>query len=118
MMVDAGLDSRGDAWEVGARGSALIVTLNPGAWQLDFEGGSAERDRFTEAVARATSGAVFCAHCGNEIVPCAGGALPVCKGWIHAAYAERHPVGAHYCGARSVNPSAEPASPESSGAPS
>jgi len=50
-----------------------------------------------------------CVHCGGEIAPCLGGALPVCKGWIHVAYAERHPVGAHYCEARSVNPSAEPA---------
>lgn len=54
VMVDAGLDSRGDAWEVGMHGTDFIVTLTPGAWQLAFEDGS-ERDRFAEAVARAVT---------------------------------------------------------------
>jgi hypothetical protein len=51
-----------------------------------------------------------CRHCGTDIEPCphARGAMPVCKGWRHTGY-EDQPVGSHYCGGRSVNPSAEPA---------
>lgn len=50
-----------------------------------------------------------CRHCGQLIRRCPhpAGTLPVCKGWRHEGY-EGQPVGAHYCGGRSVNPSAEP----------
>ncbi len=51
-----------------------------------------------------------CRHCGTGIEPCphARGAMPVCKGWRHEGH-EDQPVGSHYCGGRSVSPSAEPA---------
>jgi hypothetical protein len=52
---------------------------------------------------------VFCRHCGEEIIPCGGSLIPsVCTGWVHAGY-ESQPIGRHYCGGRSVRPSAEPA---------
>jgi hypothetical protein len=50
-----------------------------------------------------------CRHCKREIVPCpAPSMIPVCKGWKHAEFLDSMPVGAHYCGGRSVNPVAEP----------
>jgi len=70
----------------------------------------AERDEL-----RATLGAAFteadvkpCRHCKCPLIPCRRGHnLPVCKGWLHAAWLSM-PVGAHYCEGRSVNPSGEP----------
>jgi hypothetical protein len=58
-----------------------------------------------------TVAAGTCRHCGGKIAPCPQGAghIPACLGWIHPAYARYGPVGPHYCGGRSVNPSAEPA---------
>lgn len=51
-----------------------------------------------------------CRHCGQLIRRCPhpAGTMPVCKGWRHDGY-DGQPIGAHYCGGRSVNPSAEPA---------
>jgi hypothetical protein len=60
-----------------------------------------------------------CRHCRTGIKPCSHprGVLPdaICKGWRHKGY-EGQPVGAHYCGGRSVNPSAEPATREAGNA--
>ena len=50
-----------------------------------------------------------CRHCGNTLVRCSQPhAVPVCKGWKHAAWLSMGPVGPHYCEGRSVNPSGEP----------
>jgi hypothetical protein len=52
----------------------------------------------------------YCRHCGMDIEPCPHprGGMPVCKGWRHSGFTSQ-PVGAHYCGGRSISPSAEPA---------
>jgi hypothetical protein len=47
-----------------------------------------------------------CRHCGEPIIPCPE-PIRFCKGWKHAGFAGK-PVGAHYCGGRSINPMAEP----------
>lgn len=54
-----------------------------------------------------------CRHCGQEIVQsCDPPSLPgLCRGWKHTAWLDQMPIGAHYCGGRSVNPLAEPAEP-------
>lgn len=49
-----------------------------------------------------------CRHCGGPLIPCRRGTdLPVCKGWLHAAWLSMV-IGAHYCEGRSVKPSGEP----------
>jgi hypothetical protein len=48
-----------------------------------------------------------CKHCREEIVPC-GQANLFCRGWKHVRFLDSMPIGAHYCGGRSVNPLAEP----------
>lgn len=52
----------------------------------------------------------YCRHCGMDIEPCPHprSATPVCRGWRHSGRTSQ-PVGAHYCGGRSISPSAEPA---------
>jgi hypothetical protein len=54
-----------------------------------------------------------CRHCGQRIRRCPhpAGAMPVCKGWRHEGHDDQL-IGAHYCGGRSVNPAAEPATRE------
>jgi hypothetical protein len=66
-----------------------------------------------ETISRALLGeeaATVCRHCGAEITRCPE--EPVvglfCKGWKHAEFVAAKPIGAHYCGGRSVNPVAEP----------
>lgn len=49
-----------------------------------------------------------CRHCGDRIIPCSHAVL-FCKGWKHVQFITSKPIGAHYCGGRSVNPVAEPA---------
>jgi hypothetical protein len=51
----------------------------------------------------------ICAHCQQPIErcphDCAAGHL--LRGWRHTGYPGK-PIGAHYCGGRSINPVAEP----------
>lgn len=62
--------------------------------------------------AAALNGAAACRHCRGAIVRCRPERqIPACKGWKHVAWLSM-PIGAHYCGGRSVNPSAEPTAQE------
>ncbi len=50
-----------------------------------------------------------CRHCGGELFRCdPPHDMPACLGWKHVARLSMGPVGPHYCGGRSVNPSGEP----------
>jgi hypothetical protein len=92
---------------IGGPDATLILREPESGYSFTFSDLGVEE--LAELLARATAPKT-CAHCGNEIVPCpneASGTVPICKGWLHAAYVDRHPIGSHYCGARSVNPSAE-----------
>lgn len=80
-------------------------------WLADWE--TAQAVALAGIIRRAWDGGsprAHCRHCGMDIEPCPHprSANPVCKGWRHEGY-ENKPIGAHYCGGRSINPSAEPA---------
>lgn len=73
------------------------------------------RDAFTAGyTATFLSGATMtetCRYCQQPIERCPHdcAAGHVLKGWRHIGYPDK-PIGAHYCGGRSINPAAEPAS--------
>ena len=83
------------AWRRGGWAEVAVVSRRVTPW--------------TEAPEPAEDEPVTCRHCGEPISPCPHlpAFYPVCKGWRHEGY-KSQPIGAHYCGGRSINPSAEP----------
>jgi hypothetical protein len=100
--VDLGAyDKRLIEWLLGMD-DPTIRTLASLMWRLRLAGHAEDADP-----------ARTCRHCKQPIEACPHAGphpWPVCKGWRHQGFPGQ-PVGAHHCGARSINPLAEPEAP-------